>query len=324
MSARFPAPPAAVAEPPAWARRRRRPFTARLRGHAMPYVLLLPATVVIAAVLGYPLYYMVRLSLQHYGLFQLIRHEGVWIGTQNYATIFHDATFWHVVLRTLAFTAVAVSLTMVIGTLIALLMAQLGSFMRLLLTVGLIFVWATPVVVAIDIWYWMVDFEFGVVNWLLTYLHLGDFNHHDWFANAWTGWGIITLLVVWGAIPFVAITVYAALTQVPQELVEAASIDGAHPWRVFRDVTAPLLKPIFVILTSLSIIWDFQVFNQIWILRDEQPSPEYWSMAVYAYHTSFQTSEYGLGSAIAIVMVAIMLVVSFVYIRQMVKIGEAT
>jgi N,N'-diacetylchitobiose transport system permease protein len=324
VSARFPAPPAAVAEPPAWARRRRRPLTARLRGHAMPYVLLLPATVVIAAVLGYPLYYMVRLSFQHYGLFQLIRHEGVWIGTQNYATIFHDATFWHVVLRTLAFTAVAVSLTMVIGTLIALLMAQLGSFMRLLLTVGLIFVWATPVVVAIDIWYWMVDFEFGVVNWLLTYLHLGDFNHHDWFANAWTGWGIITLLVVWGAIPFVAITVYAGLTQVPQELVEAASIDGAHPWRVFRDVTAPLLKPIFVILTSLSIIWDFQVFNQIWILRDEQPSPEYWSMAVYAYHTSFQTSEYGLGSAIAIVMVVIMLVVSFVYIRQMLKIGEAT
>jgi N,N'-diacetylchitobiose transport system permease protein len=324
VSARFPAPPAAVAEPPAWARRRRRPLTARLRGHAMPYVLLLPATVVIAAVLGYPLYYMVRLSFQHYGLFQLIRHEGVWIGTQNYATIFHDATFWHVVLRTLAFTAVAVSLTMVIGTLIALLMAQLGSFMRLLLTVGLIFVWATPVVVAIDIWYWMVDFEFGVVNWLLTYLHLGDFNHHDWFANAWTGWGIITLLVVWGAIPFVAITVYAGLTQVPQELVEAASIDGAHPWRVFRDVTAPLLKPIFVILTSLSIIWDFQVFNQIWILRDEQPSPEYWSMAVYAYHTSFQTSEYGLGSAIAIVMVVIMLVVSFVYIRQMLKIGETT
>jgi N,N'-diacetylchitobiose transport system permease protein len=324
VSARFPAPPAAVAEPPAWARRRRRPLAARLRGHAMPYVLLLPATVVIAAVLGYPLYYMVRLSFQHYGLFQLIRHEGVWIGTQNYATIFHDATFWHVVLRTLAFTAVAVSLTMVIGTLIALLMAQLGSFMRLLLTVGLIFVWATPVVVAIDIWYWMVDFEFGVVNWLLTYLHLGDFNHHDWFANAWTGWGIITLLVVWGAIPFVAITVYAGLTQVPQELVEAASIDGAHPWRVFRDVTAPLLKPIFVILTSLSIIWDFQVFNQIWILRDEQPSPEYWSMAVYAYHTSFQTSEYGLGSAIAIVMVVIMLVVSFVYIRQMLKIGEAT
>jgi N,N'-diacetylchitobiose transport system permease protein len=320
MSSRFPAAAAAVAEPAPAARRR--PLLSRIGARTTPYALLLPATAVIGAVLAYPLYFMVRLSLEHYGLFQLIRHKGVWIGTQNYSQIFHDGTFWHVVLRTLLFTAVAVSLTMALGTLIALLLAQLGSFMRLLLTAGLIFVWATPVVVAIQIWRWMVDFEFGFVNWLLTYLHLGDFNHHDWFVNVWTGWGVITALVVWGAIPFVAITVYAGLTQVPKELVEAASIDGANPWRVFRDVTVPLLKPIFVILISLSIIWDFQVFNQIWIMLDQQPAPEYWSMAVYSYVSSFQRTEYGLGSAIAIVMVAIMLVVSFVYIRQMVKIGE--
>jgi N,N'-diacetylchitobiose transport system permease protein len=308
--------------PPAPAARPRR-LASRFGARATPYLLLLPATAVLGAVLAYPLYFMARLSLQHYGLFQLIRHKGVWIGTRNYAQIFHDGTFWHVVLRTLVFTAAAVSLTMVLGTLIALLLAQLGSFMRVLLTAGLVFVWATPVVVAIQIWRWMIDFEFGFVNWLLTYLHLGNFNHHDWFVNVWTGWGVITALVVWGAIPFVAIMVYAGLTQVPKELVEAASIDGANPWRVFRDVTMPLLKPIFVILISLSIIWDFQVFNQVWIMLDEQPSPEYWSMAVYAYVTSFQRSEYGLGSAIAIVMVAIMLLVSFVYIRQMVKIGEA-
>jgi len=321
VSSRFPSVAATVAEPAL--ARRRRPLVSRLGSRATPYALLLPATAVIGAVLAYPLYFMVRLSFEHYGLFQLIRHKGEWIGTQNYSEIFHDGTFWHVVIRTLLFTTVAVSLTMVLGTLIALLLAQLGSFMRLLLTAGLIFVWATPVVVAVYIWRWMVDFEFGFVNWLLTYLHLGDFNHHDWFVNVWSGWGVITALVVWGAIPFVAITVYAGLTQVPKELVEAASIDGAGAWRIFRDVTVPLLKPIFVILISLSIIWDFQVFNQVWIMLDEQPSPDYYTMAVYAYHTSFQTSEYGLGSAIAIVMVAIMLVVSFVYIRQMVKIGEA-
>jgi N,N'-diacetylchitobiose transport system permease protein len=322
VSSRFPASAAAVAEP-ALTQRRRRPLAARIGSRVTPYALLVPATAVIGAVLAYPLYFMVRLSFEHYGLFQLIRHQGEWIGTQNYSEIFHDGTFWHVVLRTLAFTGAAVGLTMALGTLIALLLAQLGSFMRLLLTAGLIFVWATPVVVAVDIWRWMVDFEFGFVNWLLTYLHLGNYNHHDWFVNVWTGWGVITALVVWGAIPFVAITVYAGLTQVPKELLEAASIDGASSWRVFRDVTAPLLKPIFVILISLSIIWDFQVFNQVWIMLDEQPSPDYYTMAVYAYHTSFQVSEYGLGSAIAIVMVAIMLVVSFVYIRQMVKIGEA-
>jgi N,N'-diacetylchitobiose transport system permease protein len=278
--------------------------------------------VVVAAVLGYPLYFMVRLSFQHYGLFQLIRHEGVWIGTQNYAQIFHDSVFWHVLFRTLVFTAAAVTLTMALGTLIALLLEQLGSKMRVLLSAGLIFVWAMPVVVAVAVWSWMVDYEFGVANWLLTYLHIGNFNHHEWFATTWTGWAIITLLVVWGAIPFVALTVFAGLTQVPQELVEAAKSDGASAWRIFRDVTVPLLKPIFVILTSLSIIWDFQVFNQIWLLLSSQPSPQYFTMSIYAFTTSFQQSEYGLGAAIALVMVAILLVVSFVYIRQMVKIGE--
>src|SRR5947207_2698631 len=129
----------------------------------------------------------------------------------------------------------------------------------LLLPAGLIFVWATPVVVAVSIWSWMVDFEFGVANWTLTKLGVGNFDHHDWFANPWSGWGVIISLIVWGAIPFVAITLYAGLTQVSSELLEAAAIDGASRWRAFRDITLPLLKPIYVIVISLSIIWDFQV-----------------------------------------------------------------
>ena len=323
MSSRFPAAAAAVAENALPIRRPRRPLASRLASGAAPYLLILPACAVIGAVLGYPLYFMAHLSLQHYGLFQLIRHKGEWIGLDNYSHIIHDSLFWHVVGRTLAFTAVAVSATMVLGTLIALLLVQLGMKMRVLLTAGLIFVWATPVVVAVAVWSWMVDFEFGVANWLLTELHLGNFNHHDWFANTWSGWTIITALVVWGAIPFVTLMVYAGLTQVPQELIEAATSDGANPWQVFRDVTMPLLKPVFVILISLSIIWDFQVFNQIWILLSGQPPPQYFTMSIYAFTTSFQQSQYGLGSAIALVMVAILLVVSFVYIRQMVKIGDA-
>jgi N,N'-diacetylchitobiose transport system permease protein len=323
MSSRFPAATAAVADPSFSARRRRRPLASRIGSRAAPYLLILPACAVIGAVLGYPLYFMGRLSLEHYGLFQLIRHKGEWIGLKNYGQILHDSVFWHVVARTLAFTAVAVSATLVLGTLFALLMTQLGSKMRVLFAGGLIFVWATPVVVAVAVWSWMVDFEFGVVNWLLTYLHLGNFNHHDWFANTLSGWTIITALVVWGAIPFVALMVFAGLTQVPQELLEAATSDGASPWRVFLDVTLPILKPIFVILTSLSIIWDFQVFNQIWILLAAQPPPQYFTMSIYAFTTSFQQSEYGLGSAIALVMVAILLVVSFVYIREMVRIGDA-
>jgi N,N'-diacetylchitobiose transport system permease protein len=168
----------------------------------------------------------------------------------------------------------------------------------------------------------MVDFEFGVLNWTLTELHLGDFLNKDWFADPLTGFAVITALVVWGAIPFVTITLYAGFSQVPDELVEAASIDGANAWRVFCDVTFPLVKPIFVILISLSIIWDFQVFNQIWLIRDGEPEEDYWLMSVYSFVEAFRLGEYGFGAAIAVVMVGIMFVATFVYIRQMIRIGE--
>jgi N,N'-diacetylchitobiose transport system permease protein len=305
------------------ASRRRRRFSRQRIGRAVaPYALLAPAAAVIGVVLAYPLYLLVKLSFQKYGLFELIRHSGRWIGVDNYTKILHDSTFWHVLGRTVLFTVVAVGLTMVLGTAIALLLLQVGRLMRLALTTGLVLVWATPVVVAVDIWRWMVDFEFGVANYALTKLQLGDFIRHDWFESPWSGFGVITALVVWGAIPFVTITVYAGLAQVPQELLEAAAIDGAKPWSVFREVTVPLLKPIFVILISLSIIWDFQVFQQIWIMLDQRPAGDYYTMAIYAFSQSFRLSEYGLGSAIAVVMVFFMFLATIVYLRQMLKAGE--
>jgi N,N'-diacetylchitobiose transport system permease protein len=284
--------------------------------------LLAPAALVIGAVLGYPVYLLTKLSFQQYGLAELVTKKGTWIGVDNYTRIFQDEQFWAVVVRTIVFTAVCVGLTMVFGTLIALLLARLGRFMRLLLTSGLVLVWATPVVVAVNIFRWMVDYEFGVLNWTLTKLHIGDFLNKDWFADPTTGFAVITALIVWGAIPFVAITVYAGLSQVPAELVEAAEIDGARRWQVFKDITFPLLLPIFVILTSLSIIWDFQVFTQVWLLRDGEPEEDYWLMSVYSFVEAFRLGEYGFGAAIAVVMVCFMFVATFVYLRQMIRIGD--
>jgi N,N'-diacetylchitobiose transport system permease protein len=314
---------ASVAESGIISASRRRRFSRRRLGQATaPYVLLTPAAAVIGVVLAYPMYLLVKMSFQKYGLFELIRHKGRWIGTANYASIFHDGEFWRVVLRTIAFTSVCVALTMVLGTAIALLLLQVGRAVRIALTTGLVLVWAVPVIVAVNIWRWMVDYQFGVANWTLTKLHLGNFERHDWFANPWTGFGVFTALIVWGAIPFVAITVYAGLAQVPSELLEAAAIDGARPWAVFREVTLPLLKPIFVILTSLSIIWDFQVFQQIWVMLDSRPDSSYYTMAIYAFHQSFQISEYGLGAAIAVVMVFFMFLATLLYLRQMLRTGE--
>jgi N,N'-diacetylchitobiose transport system permease protein len=305
------------------ASRRRRRFTRQRIGRAAaPYALLAPAAAVLGGILGYPLYLLVKMSFQKYGLFELIHHTGRWVGTANYASILQDAEFWHVLLRTVLFTAVTVALTMVLGTAIALLLVQVSRFMRIALTTGLVLVWSIPVIVAVDIWRWMIDFEFGVANWTLTKLHIGDFSRYDWFANPWTGFGVLTALIVWGAIPFISITVYAGLAQVPQELLEAASIDGARPWSVLREVTFPLLMPIFVILTSLSIIWDFQVFQQLWIFLDGRPSNDYYTMAIYAFQKSFVIGEYGLGAAIAVVMVLFMFLATLVYLRQMLRAGE--
>jgi N,N'-diacetylchitobiose transport system permease protein len=314
----FPAPTARAS------RGRRRGGLHRLRGGAAPYVLLAPALAVLAAVLGYPLYLLVKTSFQEYGLEQLIARRGEWVGVDNYREILSDSLFWEVLLRTVVFTLVNVVLTMVLGTLVALLLVRLGSIMRVLLTSGLVLVWAMPPVVAVQVWYWMVDVEFGVVSYVLTALRLGDFEQHDWFANPVSGLGVITALIVWGAIPFVAITLYAGLSQLPRDLLEAASIDGANSWRVFRDMTMPLLKPIFVILTSLSIIWDFQVFLQVWLMRFSRPTEDYYLMSIYAFVKSFGVSEYGAASAIGLVMVVVMFAVSAVYIRQMVRVREAS
>ena len=293
----------------------------RLAG-ATPYLLIAPACLVLAGVLGYPLVYLVSVSLQHYGLAELIAHQGVWVGLRNYATLARDPQFWAVVARSLVFTAVVVSLTVLLATLIALLLERMSRPMRTILTAGLVLCWATPVIVAVDLWQWMFDYEFGVVNWLLTFLRLGNFIHHNWYATPVEGFTVIAFVVIWGALPFAVITLFAGLAQVPAELVESAEVDGASGWQVFRTITAPILRPIFLIVISLSIIWDFGVFIQPYVLLNARPSSPYFTMAVFSYVESFRVSQYGLGSAIAVVTVAVLLLVSFYYVRQMVRLTE--
>src|SRR5205823_4997598 len=134
---------------------------------------------------------------------------------------------------------------------------------------------------------------------------------------------LVTALIVWGALPFVVVTLYAGLAQVPAELVEAAEIDGARPWRVFRDVTLPILKPILLILTSLSIIWDFGVFTQPFLLIGQSKITSSNSlMGVYLFEEGYLKTDFGRGAAISIVMLLIVAAMSVVYVRKMVRIGD--
>jgi len=305
---------------PPWSRRPRRSSWRRAAGASVPYLLVLPVLVAIGAVLAYPLYELVTLSFQKYGLFELIRHQGTWIGLDNYRSVLRDSVFWHTLERTVFFTIANVGLTMTLGTLIALLLVRVSTIVRILLTVGLVLVWSMPVVVAVQIWFWMTNFQNGVLNYVLTELHLGDYFQHDWYATTFSKLAMVTALIVWGAIPFVTISVYAALAQVPAELVEAAEIDGAGPFRVFRDVTFPVLKPILLILTSLSIIWDFGVFAQPWLLITASGwNASNYLMGIYIYVEGYAHSDYGRGAAISLLMLLIVAVLSVFYVRQMVR-----
>jgi N,N'-diacetylchitobiose transport system permease protein len=299
-------------------RREATPFRFAIR-RGLPYALIAPATLVIAGVLGWPLVMLVSLSLQHYGLRQLFQHQGTFIGLQNYATILADPQFAYTLRTTVVFTLVNVGLSMLIALLIALLMERVSRPVRMLLGAGLVFVWATPVIPAVNLWQWMFDYEFGVINWLLTTLHAGNYIHHNWFENPLQGFTVITVIVVWGAIPFLAIALNAALTQVPKDLVEAAEIDGARPWQVFVNVTVPVLRPTLLVLLSLSTIWDFGVFNQVWVLLNQRPANDYYLMSVYSFEESFRVSQYGLGSSIAVIMILILVLATFLYVRQTVR-----
>jgi N,N'-diacetylchitobiose transport system permease protein len=290
---------------------------------SVPYWLVAPVVVAIAAVLGYPLYWLIRLSLERYGLFELIRHAGPYIGLQNYGTVLHDQVFWHALLRTAIFTVANVGLTIGIGMLLALLLMRVSKSVRLLLTSGLVLVWSMPAVVAVEIWYWMTNFENGVVNYVLTELHVGNYFEHDWYASTFSQLALVTTLIVWGALPFVVITLYAGLAQVPSDLIEAAEIDGARPWRVFLDITLPILKPILLILTSLSIIWDFGVFTQPYLLIGQSKiGPGNELMSVYLFERGYFQNQFGIGAAISILMLVMVAVLSIVYVRRMVRIGE--
>jgi N,N'-diacetylchitobiose transport system permease protein len=303
--------------------RRRRRFWNRTLQASTPYGLIVPVLAVIGVILGYPLYWLIRLSTERYGLFELIQHKGASVGLDNYRSVLHDQIFWHTLLRTVVFTIANVSLTIVLGMLIALLLVRVSTVVRVLLTSGLVLVWSMPVVVAVQIFYWMTNFQNGIVNYVLTRLHVGDFFQHDWYATTFSQLSLVTVLIVWGALPFVVITLYAGLAQVPHDLVEAAEVDGARPWRVFRDITLPILRPILLILTSLSIIWDFGVFTQPFLLIGQSKiTPGNFLMSVYLFEEGYFKTDYGRGAAISVLMLLMVAVLSVAYVRKMVRIGD--
>ena len=291
----------------------------------VPYLLLAPSVVVLGAALGYPLVNLVLISFQRFRAKELILGlPASWIGLDNYRYIVGRPDFWAVLGRTLGFAAINVALTIVIGMGLAVLLRRLGKPMRTLLSLSMVLAWVIPVVTATQVWMWLFDRDYGVVNWALISLHLGNFAQHSWTSDPRSLLGVATVVVVWGALPFVALTLHAGLTQVPEELYEAARVDGAGAWATFRQVSLPLIMPIVMLLTVLSSIWDFRVFTQIYVLQKTGGISEETNLiGIWAYNQAFSgTPNYGRGAATSFIGVVILLLITALLIRQMVRQGD--
>ena len=292
-------------------------------GRALPYLAIAPAFVTFVLLLGYPVLLVVETSLQHMGLRELINGGTRWVGLDNFATIVRDPEFVATVVRTFLFMSVNVVLTVVLGTLVALLLGAVHRWTRLVLSGAMILAWATPALTGSVVFQWLFDSKLGVVNWAISSLGVfGDWLNHSWFDTGLSTFAIITMLIVWQAIPFVAFSLYAGILSIPGELVETARIDGANERQVFRYVTLPAIRPLLMILTFLSIVWDFKVFTQVWTMAQGGPDGATVTLSIYAYITGLSRSQFGIAAAVSVVMVVLLLLVLIPYLQRMFQAQE--
>ena len=299
------------------------PKARRVRRTPLPYVFLLPTVLGLGLALGYPLVRQVVLSFQDFGLAQQFGQPPEWVGLDNYGSLLTDGYLWTVTLRSIVFCLVNAGLTMLLGVGLALLMRHMSTGVRLLVQTGLLLAWAMPVVASLTVWQWLFDTQYGVVNHLLTQLG-ADYTGHSWLLRPLSFFFVATVIVVWMSVPFVAFTVYAALTQLSGELLEAAEIDGAGPGSRLRYVVLPTIRPVLLVVGLLQVIWDLRVFTQIFILQEAGGSARDTNLlGTYIYRLGIGGGEFGMSAAVAIFMLALTVLLTAPYVRAMLRQEES-
>jgi N,N'-diacetylchitobiose transport system permease protein len=287
----------------------------------LPVLLLLPALTILVALVAYPLGRTIYLSFTDTGLGELIYGGSPWVGLDNFKEVFADEHLRASLVNTVLFGTACVVGTMVLGFAVALLLNQRlrGNWF---FGIAVLLPWAVPALAASSIWKWLFDARYGFVNWSLTNLGFESFQDYAWFADRTSASIAIFITVVWQSFPFVALALLAGLQTIPKETLQAAAVDGANAFQRFRLVTFPLLRPIVAVLVIFSTIWDFKIFDQIYVMAAGVPDRSADTAAVAAYREGFALSHFGLGSAVAVVLFLILLVFTLVYVRMIGKEGE--
>jgi multiple sugar transport system permease protein len=284
----------------------------RWRTRATPYLLLLPAFLVLGAIIFYPVLRAIGLSFQNYNLVEP-QNRG-FIGLANYVHLFtRDAVFWQAAGLSLRWVVVNVVVQLLIGALFALVLNE--EFRGRAIVRGLILVpWVMPSSVTGLMWIFMFDGQFGIVNEAL--VRLGLFSAPIPFLSRpeYALWAII-VASIWYGVPFFTIMLLAGLQSISRDYYEAASVDGADAWQRFWHVTLPLWWPMIFIVTLLRTIWLSQYVEIIYIMTGGGPVHYSTTIPVYGYVTSIIKLDFGYAAAIAVSLAAVMMVVAYLYLR---------
>ncbi|MDR6638538.1 sugar ABC transporter permease [Paenarthrobacter nitroguajacolicus] len=290
-----------------------------------PWLYLAPAFIVLIALLGYPIFQLINVSLYDYRQAQVSGKAPLkFVGLENYQKLFADPQFWTVLGNTVVFATACVVFTLLVGSSLAVLATRLRPWVRSMLFVVSLGAWATPAVTGSAVWLFLFEPTLGLVNKTLVSIGLTQFQGYSWTYDKWSAFGLVASEVVWCSFPFVLVTVYAGIQAIPTEVIEAARIDGASMPRIARSIMLPMLRPIVIVVTIQSIIWNFKIFSQIYIMTNGGGiAGQNLVLNVYGYQQAFAASLYGLGSALGVIMTALLMVITLVYLRILKRTGEA-
>ncbi|CAK7062603.1 MAG: Trehalose transport system permease protein SugA [Enterocloster aldenensis] len=277
-------------------------------------ILMESPTFVILTVLSiYPFVYTLYYSLTN---FYYISKDGLdFVGLKNYADLVRNPYFIRAVINTIKFTVACTLLETVAGVAVAAYVNGLRHFKKTMRTILLLPNLLPPVTAAL-IWKIMLSNNYGIINEFLRFMHIPVFN---WFFDTRTAMPVIILIDVWQCMPFVFLLIYASLQTVPQTLYEAAKIDGANKWHEFRYITMPCISGAVVLCLLLRTIDSFRMFDKINILTGGGPANTTATITQFIYTYGIKSLKFGYGSAGAVVMAAIVLLLSIQYIKKSMK-----
>ncbi|APH03512.1 carbohydrate ABC transporter permease [Bacillus weihaiensis] len=282
------------------------------KSHRMTFLFLLPAIIIFLLFTVYPLLYALFTSF-----FDLnyLKGDRFFLGLENYKNVLSDQVFWVAVRNTVLFVLIAVTLEVIVGVIVALLFNVQFKGISIIRSIVLLPMLLPPITVALT-WKMMYEYDYGVINYILTSLGLPAI---EWLSSP--SWAMISIIItdVWQWTPFVFLIILASLQGIPKELYESAQVNGANAWQCTRFVTLPLIKPAIFLVLLLRTIETFQVFEKMYVLTGGGPGNATETITFYIYRYGFKYFETGYATAATIIMVGIIVILSLGYIYRVMQ-----